>query len=1034
MARIPEAELERLKREISVERLAESRGVKLKRHGKDLLGLCPFHDDKEPSLVISPKTNLWHCLGACQAGGSAVDWVMRDRDVSFRHAVELLRADVPEPSSTVAAPERGRPSLPPPVEANAEDAELLRRVVGFYHEALKESPEALKYLASRGLDHPEAVDHFQLGYANRTLGYRLPRSDVKAGREIRGRLQGVGILRQSGHEHFNGSLVIPVLDARGEVVEIYGRKVQQSLRKGTPLHLYLPGPHAGVFNGDALRASKEIILCESLVDALTFWCAGFRNVTAAYGVGGFTAEMLEAFVAHNIERVLIAFDRDKAGDEGAAKVAEQLLAAGIEAYRVQFPRRMDANEYAQSVQPAAKSLDLLLRRAEWMGVGEAPAERVPLAAVEAVVEVSPAAEPDEEAAKGEEQRALPLAASATPQAAEVADVEDEPPTSSALPAPPAPSLPVVVSDHEVTVTFGDRQYRVRGLAKNLSYDVLKINLLATRGEGFHVDTLDLYSARQRNAFVKQSALELAIEPRIAKRDVGRVLLALEKLQDEQIKQTLEPEKDARPTMTPAERAEAEALLEAPDLLDRITEDFRRCGMVGEASNTLLGYLAAVSRKLSRPLAVVVQSSSAAGKSALMDAVLALMPEEERVQYSAMTGQSLFYMGETELKHKILAIAEEEGAERASYALKLLQSEGELTIASTGKDPASGKLVTHEYRVEGPVMIFLTTTAIDVDEELLNRCLVLSVDEARAQTRAIHAAQRERRTLAGLVAGVERATVVALHQNAQRLLQPLAVVNPYAPRLTFGDTMTRTRRDHEKYLTLIDTIALLHQRQRDLKTAAIAGAAGEQEVEYIEVAIADIAAANDLAHEVLGRTLDELPPQTRRLLALIERFVIEGCEREGLDHVDYRFSRRALREATGQADTQLRLHLSRLVDLEYLFVHQGSRGRSYLYELVHAPSADDQRGLPGLIDVASLGYDEKNAGIGNDLAGARDIPRGKVADFSGHPQPAVSTDVSDPLRGVRGVRGGHSKGPKNNAPSYVDPSRTLAAGDVSISDA
>ena len=89
-----------------------------------------------------------------------------------------------------------------------------------------------------------------------------------------------------------------------------------------------------------------------------------------------------------------------------------------------------------------------------------------------------------------------------------------------------------------------------------------------------------------------------------------------------------------------------------------------------------------------------------------------MPEEERVSYSAMTGQSLFYMGEEDLQHKILAIAEEEGAERASYALKLLQSEGELTIASTGKDPVTGKLVTHTYRVDGPVMIFLTTTAID----------------------------------------------------------------------------------------------------------------------------------------------------------------------------------------------------------------------------------------------------------------------------------------------------------------------------------
>ena len=181
---------------------------------------------------------------------------------------------------------------------------------------------------------------------------------------------------------------------------------------------------------------------------------------------------------------------------------------------------------------------------------------------------------------------------------------------------------------------------------------------------------------------------------------------------------------------------------------RLLADFARSGIVGEETNKLVGYLAATSRKLDEPLAVIIQSSSAAGKSSLMEAVLSLMPSEERVQYSAMTGQSLFYMGETDLAHKILAIVEEEGAERASYALKLLQSEGELTIASTGKDPATGRLVTQEYRVVGPVMIFLTTTALEVDEELLNRCIVLTVDEGREQTRAIHERQRKARTLVG----------------------------------------------------------------------------------------------------------------------------------------------------------------------------------------------------------------------------------------------------------------------------------------------
>jgi hypothetical protein len=265
-------------------------------------------------------------------------------------------------------------------------------------------------------------------------------------------------------------------------------------------------------------------------------------------------------------------------------------------------------------------------------------------------------------------------------------------------------------------------------------------------------------------------------------------------------------------------------------------------------------------------------------------------------------------------------------------LKLLQSEGELTIASTGKDPQTGRLVTHEYRVEGPVAILLTTTAIDVDEELLNRCLVLSVEESREQTRAIHRRQRERRTLEGLLAERDREAVVRLHRNAQRLLRRLAVVNPYARELTFLDARTRTRRDHEKYLTLIDAIALLHQHQREVKAVERSTPSGGHRIEYIEVQPEDVALANRLAHEVLGRSLDELPPQTRRLLGLIDRMVAEVREREGLERCDLRFSRRAVREATGWGNTQLKVHLSRLEELEYLVVHQGGRGRSILYEL------------------------------------------------------------------------------------------------------
>ncbi len=349
--------------------------------------------------------------------------------------------------------------------------------------------------------------------------------------------------------------------------------------------------------------------------------------------------------------------------------------------------------------------------------------------------------------------------------------------------------------------------------------------------------------------------------------------------------------------------------------------------------------------------MLIQSTSAAGKSALMDAVLNLVPPEDRIRYSAMTGQSLYYLGENNLAHKILAIAEEEGVRQAAYALKLLQSDGELTIASTAKDESTGNLTTKQYTVRGPVMLMLTTTAIDVDEELLNRCLVLSVNESCEQTAAIHARQRDKQTLQGLLQAAGREQLAQLHHNAQRLLAGVHVVNPYAQRLTFLASKTRTRRDHMKYLTLINAVALLHQHQREVKSVEHAG----QVLRYIEVTKQDIRLANQVAHAVLGRTLDELPPQTRKLLVLLHAWVRARCEEAKLLQKQLRFTRRELREAISWGDTQLKVHLARLVELEYVALHR--RGLACDYELVYDAAGDDGAHVNGLIDPEALDGDD-----------------------------------------------------------------------------
>ena len=497
MARIAQTELERLKEGVSVQRLVEEAGLELKRAGKDLIGRCPFHEDDTASLVVSPVKNLWHCFG-CGAAGGPIDWVMKARGVSFRHAVEMLRDGVPASSSAAAALVEGVASkptrvrvLPAPVAFDADDAQLLGQVADYYHATLKQSPEALAYLEKRGISGAaaaEAIEVFKLGYANRTLGLRLPEKTRKAGADIRARLERLGVYRDSGHEHLNGSLIVPLFSKTGtEVVNLYGRKLLDNLRAGTPRHLYLPGsPRRGLFNPAALQpqnvpgVGEELIVCEALIDALTFWCAGFRNVTSAYGVEGVTDELVEAIQASGahggLKRVLIAFDRDEPGDRGASKLAERLQGIGLECFRVVFPKGMDANEYAQKVQPAAKSLGLLIRKAEWMGKGQAPkgeaAELVEVAAADG--------KPSTTAAKEEATAELPSSAASPVVAVEVvAEVvaERDYLPAAAVPSAAQPEVPAQVSEREVVVVYGEgslaRRWRVRGLPKNLAVGVLK---------------------------------------------------------------------------------------------------------------------------------------------------------------------------------------------------------------------------------------------------------------------------------------------------------------------------------------------------------------------------------------------------------------------------------------------------------------------------------------------------------------------------------------------------------------------------------
>ncbi len=526
--------------------------------------------------------------------------------------------------------------------------------------------------------------------------------------------------------------------------------------------------------------------------------------------------------------------------------------------------------------------------------------------------------------------------------------------------PSSPSWEVKGDD--VYLYFKPRTYRIRGVSRNQSLQQLRVNVLARHAGLVHLDTLDLYKASARASFIKAAASELCTDEATVKRELGQILLRLEQLQLDQIEAATAAE-ESQVELTEAQRREALQFLRDGKLVERILADFDRCGLVGEGTNKLLCYLACVSRLLPSPLAVLIQSSSAAGKTSLMDATLAFMPPEQQVRYSAMTGQSLYYMGRHDLKHKVLAVAEEEGISQASYALKLLQSDGCLRIATAGKSQANGRQSTKSYEVEGPVMMFLTTTQALPDEELRNRCLTLHVNESPEQTASIQARQREAYTLAGRETLARRVAICERHQNAQRLLARFPVVIPDAPQLAFRNDQIHTRRAHARYLSLIASITLLHQHQRKrqpLPQSCESLESPNESREYLEASVDDVRLANWLMTQLMDRPTDDLLPQTRQLLVKIDQFVAELAEQCGTPALHIRFTQRQVRDATGWGDFAVRRHLARLVELEYVVVFRTGRGNQREYQLLHhhdCGSGLDQANVhqlsPGLVDAPQL---------------------------------------------------------------------------------
>jgi hypothetical protein len=347
--------------------------------------------------------------------------------------------------------------------------------------------------------------------------------------------------------------------------------------------------------------------------------------------------------------------------------------------------------------------------------------------------------------------------------------------------------------------------------------------------------------------------------------------------------------------------------------------------------------------LPKPLSAIFRAQSGCGKSFLMECVAELMPPEDVHYFSRLTPQALYYLEPDALTHKLLIVDERDGSEEAEYPIRTLQTRSVLKLAVPIKDPNSGKIKTAVLEIHGPIAYMESTTDQRVNPENANRCFELYLDESPGQTNAIFAAQRRARSLDGWRHERRKTAAMRAHHNAQRLLRSLKVIIPYVEAIEFPLAWLRGRRDHDRFLSLIEGVAFLHQHQR-----TIGDDGGEQ---YIEANLDDYAIAYDLAHTVFADSAHDLPKPARDFLAQVEAVVETLAKQAKAGIGETWFTRRMVREATKLPDHLIKRHMREIEDLEYLTVQRAPQGGSFRYRLL--PQKQAPALLDGLLTPESL---------------------------------------------------------------------------------
>ena len=845
---------------------------------------CPFHEDKTPSFQIYSKTNTWHCFsGNCNAGsGDVIDFVMK-KDISNKYqAIMKCKAIIaqlhPEALPTV------HHQVNSPVIDKQDKANTLEKIFTYFKNGLTTSSLGRNYLNTRGLDRAK------LQAAGIMLGYNSGQYHHGTQNLIEGSVK-YGLLIPSDRVNTGGSgyniwgkmtVVFPLLNKQNNIISFYARSVNDMKNNK---HYYLKDSE-GLFPCYPKHNTKSLLITESIIDAATLQqlteITSQFTILAAYGTNRLTDEHLQAIKELNeLEEIVFYFDGDTAGITATKKYVTTLkeLLPNVTVSVVQTLENEDVNSiYCKyGIELIAQQINTRV---------SAETEVITLQTPPPVVEE-----------KKQEPQKKPIAKKETPK--------QEPTTFT--------------TDNPEALVWQNEQLHILilGGIKLSGLDRLKVTLKIKSKKNHYTPlrhNLDLYNTEHLLRLKQNVSEQLEVPLTLADVSFNEVIEALENYRLERVS-NLQPTKHISQPMTTLETDTALAFLKHPELMHNTMSDIGKTGIVGEHVNRLTMFLVFLSRITSDPLHIISFGASGTGKTYLQEGVAKLIPIEDKLEITTLSGNALYYFKNDDLKHKLLLIEDYDGVQDGLYALRELSSKQKITKTVSLKD-SKGNIKTYTFVVEGPVCIAGCTTKESTYEDNANRCILLYLDTSAKQDELIM--EYQRKVSAGLINYKEEEIFRTQLRNAQRMIKPIRVVNPYAPCLKIPKNVLKPRRSHRLYLRFIEIVTLYNQYQREIKINTL------DNEPYIETTFEDIAWANKLLKHILIRKADELTTACRTFLERLKSHL--------KDKKETTFKAKDIRGELRLHASSVKKYLLELYNNGYIKQTGGNKARGYVYEI------------------------------------------------------------------------------------------------------